>query len=325
MLKRFLEETVTIVEKKMGEGYNVSTEHVLKNNGVELDGILILKEGEHVSPSIYLNEYYEEYKHGKSMEAIACEVIDAYYQYINQKDRFVSELDLSFEKFKDKIYFRLVNFKQNKKLIKQVPHIPFLDLAILFYCLVEQKEGMIGSLHISNDLMKEWDIGKAELFRLAMENTPRLFPVCVRTMDEMVGGMLKKDMEELVSYYREKGASSKTAREVEKNCIEVLEHLKSCREKKIYVVTNTAGVNGAAVLLYENWIQNFSELKQTDFYILPSSIHEILLIPSGSGFYEEELKEMVREVNRNHVPEEDILSNEVYIYHKDGNYFEWEG
>ncbi len=325
MLKKFLEETVTTVEKKMGEGYQVRTEHVLKNNGVELDGLLILKEGENVAPSIYLNDYYEEYKCGKSVDIIAGEVIDGYYHYITQKDNFISELNMSFENFKDKIYFRLVNYNRNKKLLQEVPYIPFLDLAITFYCLVEQKEGMIGSLHISNELITEWKIGKTELFKLAMENTPRLFPVHIRTMDEVVGGMLKRDMKELVSYYRRSGVSLDTALEAERCCADVLEQLKRNKEKRIYVLSNTSGINGAAVLLYENLLKNFSDLRQTDFYILPSSIHEVLLIPCSSGFFEEELKEMVCEVNRTQVPEEDILSNEVYIYHRDGNYFEWEG
>ena len=325
MLKKFLEETVTLVEEKMGEGYQVRMEHVLKNNGVELDGILIMKEGENIAPNIYLNDYYEEYKCGKTVDSIVSEVIEGYYKYVTQKDNFISELNLSFEHFKDKIYFRLVNFKRNKKLMEEVPYIPFLDLAITFYCMVEQKEGMIGSLHISNELIKEWKIGKAELFKLAMENTPRLFPVHIRTMDEVVGNLLKKDMDDLLAYYRKCGVSLENAKEAEKCCAEVMEHLKKAQEKKMYVITNTAGINGAAVLLYENLLKNFCELRQSDFFILPSSIHEILLIPCNSGFIEEELKEMVREVNRTQVPEEDILSNEVYIYHKDGNYFEWEG
>ena len=324
-MKKFLEETVTLVEKKMGEGYQVRTEHVLKNNGVELDGILIMKEGESVAPNIYLNDYYEEYKCGKTVEAIASEVIEGYYHYVMQKDNFVSELNLSFEHFKDKIYFRLVNFKRNKRLMEEVPYIPFLDLAITFYCLVEQKEGMIGSLHISNELMKEWKIGKAELFKLAMENTPRLFPAHIRTMDEVVGNLLKRDMEDLLTYYKKNGVSLETAKEAEKCCANVMEQLKRNKEKKMYVITNTAGVNGAAVMLYENLLRNFCELRQSDFFILPSSIHEILLIPCNGDFTEENLKEMVQEVNQTQVPKEDVLSNEVYIYHRNGNYFEWEG
>ena len=110
MLKKFLEETVGAVGQKMGEGYQIRTEHVLKNNGVELDGILIMKEGENIAPSIYLNDFYEEYKCGKTVEAIANEVIAGYHECIIQKDNFIADLDVSFENFKDKIYFRLINF-----------------------------------------------------------------------------------------------------------------------------------------------------------------------------------------------------------------------
>ena len=325
MLKKFLEETKAEVEKKMGDGYQIKMEHVLKNNGVELDGILITKDDENIAPSIYLNDYYEEYKCGRTIEAIADEVIEGYFQYAAQKEGFISDLDLSFEKIKDKIYFRLVNLEQNRKMMKSIPYIPFLDLAITFHCLVEKKKGLIGSLHISNELMKEWQIEKADLLKLAMKNTPHLFPASIRTMDEVIDGLLKKDIEELVTYYRRDEVPLETAREAEQCCVELMKHLKRNRKNGMYVISNTSGINGAAALLYENLLKSFSELCHSDFFILPSSIHEILLIPCSSGFSEEELKEMVHEVNQTQVPIEDILSNEVYIYHREGNYFEWEG
>lgn len=325
MLKKFLEETVTAVEKKMGECYQIRTEHILKNNGVELDSILIMREGENIAPSIYLNDYYEEYKSGKPVETIAKEVIAGYYQCMAKKEDFVPELNVSFDNYKDKIFLRLVNFKQNQKLMQEVPHIPFLDLAITFYCLVEKREEAIGSLQITNELVKEWKIGKAELFKLALENTPRLFPVNIRTMDEIVGGMLQRDMEELIAYYRRNGISKEAVIEAEKCCSTVLEHLRKSREVPIYVMSNTSGINGAATLLYENVLKSFAESRQTDFYVLPSSIHEVLLIPCNGKYDEKELRDMVCEVNQTQVPTEDILSDEVYIYHREGNCFEWEG
>lgn len=325
MLKKFLEETVTEVEKKMGACYQVKTEHVLKNNGVELDSILIMKEGENIIPSIYLNDYYEEYRGGKTVEMIAREVIAGYYQCMAGKDAFVPELDVSLSNFKEKIFYRLVSFKENQKMMKNVPYIPFLDLAITFYCLVEKREEAIGTLQITNNLLKEWEIGKAELFKLAMENTPKLFPVKIRTMDAIVGEMLQRDVEELTKYYRRNGVGEETLEDARNCCKMIMENLEKNREIPIYVMSNTSGINGAAAILYENVLEDFAASCQSDFYVLPSSIHEILLIPCNSNFSEEELRDMVCEVNETQVPQEDILSNEVYIYRKKGNCFEWKG
>lgn len=325
MLKNFLEETVAAVEEKMGACYQVKTEHILKNNGVELDSILIMREGENITPSIYLNDYYEEYKSGKTVDMIAREVIAGYHQCMAKREEFLAEMDFSFPNYKYRIFYRLINFKQNQKLFEEIPYIPFLDLAITFYCLVERRDEAIGTLLITNDLMKGWGIGKAELLKLAMENTPRLFPIRIRTMDEIVEGMLQRDLDELVRHYRNNGISEAAVEEAKAYGRRIMDTIRKNREAPIYVLTNTSGINGAAALLYEKELENFAASCQSDFYVLPSSVHEALLIPCNGKFDEEELRAMVCEVNQTEVPVEDVLSNEVYLYRRDGNRFEWKG
>ena len=323
MLQKFLEEIVVQVEKEIGISHRVMTECVLKNNGVEQYSILIMKEGEHISPSIYLNQYYEQYQSGKNVETIAKEILENYYRCKEKKNIFLTEFDLSFPNFKEKIFYRLVNYKENQKMLETAPYVPFLDLAITFYCLVEKSEETIGTLHITNDLLKEWKVEKEELFKLAMKNTPILFPVEISTIDEIVGDLLKKDIENLISYYEYSGLEGTTLEEAKEYFGIVLENLRKNREVPIYVMTNTSGINGAATLLYENVLEQFSCQCQSDFYILPSSIHEILLIPYNEKFEKKELKNMVNEVNQTQVPKEDILSDEVYLYCREGNYLEW--
>ncbi len=323
MLQKFLEEVVEEVEMEIGIGYQVMTECVLKNNGVTLHSILIMKEGENISPSIYLNQYYEAYKCGKNVETIAKEIVENYYQCREKKDVFLTEFDLSFVHFKEKIFYRLVNYKENQELLETAPYVPFLDLAITFYCLVEKSEEAIGTLHITNDLLKEWNVEKKEILQLAMKNTPILFPVKISTIDEIVGDLLRKDIENLIFYYEHSGLEDNILEKTKEYFGVVLENLEKNREVPIYVVTNTLGINGAATILYENVLEEFSSQCQSDFYILPSSIHEVLLIPYSRKFEKEELKNMVNEVNQTQVPKEDILSDEVYLYCREGNYLEW--
>ena len=79
-------------------------------------------------------------------------------------------------------------------------------------------------------------------------------------------------------------------------------------------MTNRQEVNGASVLLYDDVLQTFALKKKTDFYILPSSVHEVLLIPADNQISMSTLSSMVRDVNSSQLAREEILSDHVYYY-----------
>lgn len=214
--------------------------------------------------------------------------------YVLKNKGMERELAMTFENIQDRIFMRLINFEQNQRLLENVPYIPFLDLAITFYCLIERSEEAIASFIVTNQIRSDWELDLSKLFKLAMKNTPHLFPAVISTMDEIVEAMLQREMIELQEYYR---------------------------ENPVYVMSNLWEINGAAVLLYENVLKDFADRCQMDFYVLPSSIHEVLLVPCDGRFSEEELRAMVVEVNRTQVPKEEVLSDTVYLYHRKENCF----
>lgn len=144
-------------EPVAGEGGTVDITHVIKNNGCEYDGLIILNKGSVISPTIYLNDYYEQYVNGKSIDSIFAGIKELYYL---NKDRLSVDTQslMSFEGIKDKIVYKLINYNANRKLLSLVPHKKILDLAMVYYCILGEIEDGNATALIYNSNIKNWHI-----------------------------------------------------------------------------------------------------------------------------------------------------------------------
>lgn len=278
------------ITDRMGQGYNIRIFKVMKNNALELDSLVVLKEGENFAPNIYLNAYYDSYIAGTSITEIIDRLCMVYKHCaipIVQPD-----FEYTFELMKPYIFFRLVSIERNKKLLTQVPHAKFLDLALTFHCLVRSESEGIGTIRITNEHIEQWGISCDELKELAEENTKRLFPPVIRTMEEVIQDLLYNNGDDEVLDY---GAGDEDI-------------------YPMYILTNQKGINGASCLIYKDVIKEFAQLIKSDLYILPSSIHEIILIPREGSEDKERFQRMVIDINSSQVPIEEVLSDRVYMY-----------
>lgn len=283
----FSEELQSLLCSKLPQGTQIKIFPVLKNNSLHLDGLIICQKDNPLSPNFYLQDLYQQYLKGNSVNALVDEIIGCWKKTLKQK--WGRNLDLSFEGCRRKIVYRLVSASRNKELLEDIPHIPFLDLAVVFYCLVNQDEEGIGSIRISNELMEKWNVSTVDLMTEATRNTPVLFPPKCNPMSSILESMIFHMKEE-----------------------ERQEYVRS----EPYVLTNSNGINGASVWLYPNQLKNMADFFGKSFYILPSSIHEVLLIAESYDSTEEELISMVREVNGSCVEQDEILSDNIYYYDK---------
>ncbi|MSS63094.1 DUF5688 family protein [Velocimicrobium porci] len=322
---QFIDAVINKLRCYMGEEYEITKDSVIKNNGTKLESILILKKGEKVTPSIYIKEFYEEFCHGRSVDSIVEEILCCYENCKREKELLNNTLDISFEAVKNRIIYRLVNYEKNKELLEQIPHFKFLDLAIVFHCLIRKDTNEIGTIQVTNDWLNEWKIDKKELLKLASINTPRIFPARICTMEEVIEEIIKQDIQRVLDHYTMESMPVLEEEYKEKVIESVMNSLTGGLKKSdsppIYVLTNTCGRNGAGTLIYEDVIRDFAETYQSDFYILPSSIHEVLLIPNDVKLEKEVLKAMVSDINGTQVPKEEVLSNQVYLYSRETNAF----
>ena len=301
--EQFLARIKAIVKKRMGGGYLVDINHVIKNNSIQLDGLIILKNGERITPNIYLNSYFESYQEGESIEDIAAKIINIYEDTMEEGEREALCIQFELNEMKSSIIFRLVNYDKNIKLLNEIPHIRFLDLAITFHCLVKDNENGIGTIRITNEHIKNWNTTLENITELATINTPVLLPASVRSMNEVIIDILNKEMEH----------NSENI-DGENEIKEVFDQMKQDSMTDMYVLSNAKGINGASCLLYPDVVKELSDQLNTDFYILPSSIHEIILVKNKDKIDKNVLREMVIDVNYTQVAEDEILSNNIYFY-----------
>ncbi len=258
----------------------VKIEKVIKNNGVECTGVIIVLKGENVAPNIYLDYYYMLYKQGRSLDEILTMISHEYEKARSTMER--SDFDIDVDNLRENVILKLVNYEKNKNKLSECPYIMYMDMAITFRFIVKCDDTGVASALISNNDLDRWGISIDELYNIAMDNTRRMFPERIRCMDEIL-----PDIEEM--------------------CIDEMDR------KKLYVLSNTSGVNGATVILYKDVIKDFAGKLGKNLFILPSSIHEMILLCS-EDVEKDRLKTLIKEVNKYIVSEVDFLSDAVYFY-----------
>ena len=256
------------------------------------------------SPTIYIDSLYEMYKQGESMGEIIRDAADMITEGYNKMPEIMKDEKLDMDKLKERLIVTLVNTAQNENYLKGVPHREFLDLSVVYRCLINTDKNGTSSIVVTNDLAETMGMNEAQLYEQAMANTPKLLPVSIRPMDEIICEIILKEMGE---------AQDIVSRE---ETMSVIDEVKgSSKGMDLYVMTNSEKFNGASELLFPENLDELSKKFDSDIYIIPSSTHEIIAI-SSIGKDVNELQEMVNEVNMNEVLIEDRLSNEVYHYDK---------
>ncbi len=290
---------VAAVQERLQARYpecNVMAEPVEKNNGVRLTGIIILPEGENVSPNIYMEDFYGKYLDGETMEDIVSEASRLYEQNKIQEDFRMPDV-IDFEAVKDLICFRPVNGERNREMLKSMPHRQFLDLAITYYIPVTVT-GRTGRIAVMDCHFRMWGVDEETIYRYALENTRRLLPVELRSVEEV--------MREVFS-----GGNANAGAVPSKEAASVITHF------PMYTLRCVNGDQAnAAAVLYGSVLREFAE-RNGDFYILPSSVFEVILLPAPGPADLKCYTDIVREINRTQLPPDEVLSDNVYYYHAD--------
>jgi len=305
--QEFTEKVKEEVGKRLEMQVQVKT--VQRNNGVTLTGLLIMEAGSNTSPAIYLNSYYEGYQREEDIREAAGDICRIYKSTSIKRPVDLSNF-LTFEKAKGQIAFRLVHYEKNAERLHGMPHRRFLDLAIVYYYVVKEPpfDGN-ASIQISNSHMETWGVTEGELYRTAMSNTPQLQPITVEGIDQCIMGVLEKELKKVSDSDGDVGRVF-----LKMLLTELL--LSDSLKVPMYVMTNKENQYGAACILYPDSIKGFADKIGSDLYILPSSVHEVILVPAGKGEEMERLYTMVSDINREQVDPEEQLSDNVYIYRR---------
>ena len=278
----FTDNIVNVLQQRMGHEYDVKVTKVTKNNDIELTGVVLMKESDNLSPTIYLDGLFAEYQDGAYIEDLAEQILRFYKEQL-PAGRLDMDFFQNFEQVKDRIFYKLVSFDKNKRMLEKLPYYKWNDLAIIFYYAMEEERIGRASITIHNQHLKMWEQSLDTLYAVAQENMKRSMPELLVSM---------------------------------KDLLEETTGLKMGEDTYLpmYVLTNQEKVYGAAAMLYSGQMKKLAERWQTDLLILPSSIHEVLLLPDDGqneyAFY----RQMVEEVNTTQVEPEEVLSYSLYRY-----------
>ena len=252
-----------------------------------MDGLVILENGYSIAPTIYLNDYYENYRCGADIDDIMNEILTIYYR---NRDAvcFNTEMFNDFESVKGSIVYKLINFEKNKELLREVPHKRFLDLAVVCYCIVKRLNNYIATTMIKNDFLDKWGVSSDVLFDMAKKNTPELLSARISPITGFLNEISGNDIYEVPDK----------------------------DDVSMFVMTNETHVNGAACMLYTDVIDRLSKDLDKDLYILPSSVHELIIVPFDDNISGSDLAMIVKDINEKGVAAEEVLSDNVYEFRR---------
>ena len=269
--------------------YTIDIHQIMKNNGIKLDGLIVRKNNESLSPNIYLNSYYDSYQFGKPLTYIMEDIARHYRRLKNEQSIEIDDI-LDFSCVRNQIILRLVNYEKNREVIKNCPYKRFLDLAVTYRYMAKRDEKGLASSLISYDEFSNWNISEEELYQIALFNTMREFPWHMESLASVILDCLKRTMPKEAHVEMEEEFS-------------LLEG--AATGGNMYVLSNDSEINGASCILYDSVIKNFARVQDSNVIILPSSIHEVILVPESEDTDIEFLQNLVLDANQSAVGKSD--------------------
>ncbi|MBR1669417.1 MAG: hypothetical protein IJ695_01845 [Butyrivibrio sp.] len=285
-IREFGEMMVREVKSALGKGHLVECRDIVKNNGVVYHAIVIRREDESVAPTIYLDQMFDRYLEGCSVVSLAGDIVEIYRQSMPGNEIDI-EAFTDFSRASENLFFKVVNYRKNKSKLEKVPYRKVLDLAMVPLCLVKSSSLGIGTITIEKSHLDVWEITEDELWEVIGENAAKVCPPKTEAMVDVLENITHTPVE-------------------------------SDEMGSIFVISNDSGNLGAGAAFYPGVMRQMSDAFECDLFLIPSSIHEMLIIPDPGAVVEPDaLKQIIREVNSSTVAEEEILSYNLYRYDRE--------
>ncbi len=269
----------------------IELQTVVKNNDMKLTGLTIRSIESNISPTIYLEHFYDQYQEGADISSVLEDIADVRIRH-ELKESFDVEQITDFEQVKDRIVPKLINKAWNEALLIDKPYTEVADLAVIYQIMLRQDFDGAATVTVSNQLMNEWNTVVEELHKLAIENMTILNPSNIKPMSVVLKEMLG---------------------DADTSCI--IDQLP--KNEVMYIISNRAGLNAAAAILDKKFLDNIVE-KYGCSLLIPSSVHEWILVKDNGSMSPSDIQSMIEQVNEEQVAVEDRLSNHAYMATKEG-------
>lgn len=278
------QQILEALSKKLGDGYRLQIHQVLKTN-IKRDGLTILRCGDNVSPTIYLESFYKALEKGETPDSVTNEISRLYFSTrIEMLDFDVSPIQ-DFNFVKKHLFVQLINRHYNTELLVDIPHRPFLDdFSVIVRCLVDSTDEGNSSFLVHDNHLKMWGIESEELLSLALQNTRKLLGVDLMRMEKV---LMEFDIDFDLSDVK----------------------------IPLWVLTNKKRFLGASTVLFDDILKDFANA-YGNFYVIFSSVHEVLLLPTPDSSDLDFITAINQSVNDTQVQADEVLGAKAYFYSK---------
>lgn len=274
------------------ETAKVSVHEVTKSNDRTLTGLTVLREDENISPTVYLEPFAEQVAQGRSMDDVLREIAEIQTTHHTHAPMEVP-ISIDYEQVRPMLSMKLCDPETNREYLKDKPHTPCGALAVFYRIQIDRNEDGIATAVITDNLLKAWGITKEQLHKDAVQAENERNPVQLYSMEDMMADLMFSA--EPDNLFDQDGPLDLDF-------------------TPLYVLTNPDRLDGAAVIARDGVQEKIAELLGSNYYVLPSSIHEVLIMPDHGNMQAKELTDMVREINATQVAPADRLSGKVQYY-----------
>lgn len=288
--KEFMEELVKTINSLMGDGYRAEIHCIEKINTGKLHALIILNGENCISPNFYIDGFYKDYRGGKAtIDGIAKGIVNVYYNNTcMQAGGSIHKCLDDREWVEERLFLQLINTGKNKELLKDSLYMDFKGLSLVLYIMAMDNDEGLCKIRVTKAMCQKFGWNEKETLHHALENTEKLFPYSVFPLYEL----LQKTID----------STDITIKDIPPV------------GNGMMVLTNNRGINGALAAFYPGVLKEISEKHGKSLFLLPSSIHEFIILEDNGIYNPEQLEQMVMEVNRSAVEPEEILSDNVYYY-----------
>lgn len=298
--KTFKEEFAEDLQQKLHENgiEDVKMEfHKIEKANENYEALTVVQEGSNVGINFNIGKAFAEYEKTGDYAAVLSEATDALKTGFENTPAISVEQLIDYESMREKLTIEVISAEKNADLLEKIPHERIEDLAVVYRFILDSNEEGRTSILATNDIIDRMGISQEQLKADALENAPEIRPAVIKGMGEVMREMMEPELLEMLGIPAEE-------------------------DELMYVATVPDRNSGAGVLAYQDFMDQAAEKLGGDFFILPSSIHEILLLPDDGNMAVDDLRNMVIEVNATQVSPEERLTDNVYHYDAKDHIFE---
>jgi len=282
-MKEFQNQFTRVLQELTEPDEQILVHEMLRNNGVRNTGCCIRRTGSDISSVFCLEECYRAVQEGEEIGSVARRMLTEARSSLPAEEFQPGMLE-DYDHIRGRLALKLIGTQHNQQLLKEVPYVKMEDMALVCYFFVGQGGEGYGTVLIHNHHIKTWGVSRDRLMQDAWASMKQLLPARIRGITEVLGIPPREGI-----------AGEQDAEDM-------------------YVISNRQDYLGAVCVLYPGVLKSFASSRNCNLYVLPSSIHEMILVPEEPGMDYTALEDIVRDINQTEVAPEEVLTDSVYYF-----------